>query len=468
MNFVKFMILALCGLAIRLWLVPQCVDMTRVIDAGQYDQIAANILQHGVFSDEADAVKPPRPNARRVPGYPLFLAAIYRVAGLHNWRVVQVIQALVDLLTCWVVYRTARELFRDRLVGFWSFGTALITPPMLIFTGYLMPETLATFWTTLAVFCTLKACRANHGRYFIGLGIACAAAALCRPMLIALPLFLVPVFWLTPEGRRFLTAKRAALAVLCGLMVFLPWVTRNLVTLGQFRFLNTTRANVYEDRARGYDKWASTWSDSQAYNRLLIFPVVYQGHLYKPDDLPSVESFPAHAFDSAAEKEKVRELLRQTYARLGLTREIDAEFRKLAEAKIAAHPVRHWVSLPLYRTVMLWAEPVSHWFTKKDAPVRIIRFAQLINIAIVAFGFAGMWVLRRNWRDTAPLWMAIHACTVTGVLACFTIATVNPRYVVPAYPLMCIFASACAFHLTRAKTPLKTSTEIYELDSERW
>ncbi|MBI5397504.1 MAG: glycosyltransferase family 39 protein [Verrucomicrobia bacterium] len=468
MKIVKFLILALCGLAIRLWLVPQCVDMTRVIDAAQYDQFAANILQHGVYSDDVNPAAAPKPNARRVPGYPLFLAMIYGVRGLNNWRAVQIMQALVDLLTCWVVYRTARELFRDRLVGFWSFGTALITPPMLIFTGYIMPETLATFWTTLAVFCTLKACRANHVRYFIGLGISCAAAALLRPMLIALPLFLLPAFWLTPEGRRFLTAKRAGLAVLCGLVMFLPWVTRNAVTLGQLRFLNTTRANPCEDRARGFDKWASTWSDSQAYNRALIFTVVYQGKFYKPDDLPSVDSFPAHAFDSKAEQEKVRDLLRQTYARMGLTKAIDDEFEKLADGKIRAHPVRYWLTLPLYRMVMLWAEPVSHWFTKKDAPVRVIRFAQLINIAIVAFGLAGMWVLRKNWRDTAPLWLAIHACTVTGMLVCFTVATVNPRYVAPAYPVMCIFAAACAFHLTRAKTPLKTSTEIYEMDSERW
>ncbi len=468
MNIVKFLILALCGLAIRVWLVPQCVDMAKVIDADQYDQIAANILQHRVFSDDADPTAIPKPNARRVPGYPFFLAAVYGVYGLKSWRAVQIVQALVDLLTCWVVYRTARELFRDRLVGFWSFGTALITPPLLIFTGYIMPETLATFWTTLAVFCMLKACRANHVRYFIGLGISCAAAALLRPMLVVLPLFLAPAFWLTPEGRRFFTPKRVALAVLCGLVLFVPWVTRNAITLGNFRFLNTTRANVYEDRARGYDRWVSTWSDSQAYNRLLIFPVVYQGKFYKPDDLPSVETFPAHAFDSAAEKEKVRELLRQTYARVGLTKEIDKAFHKLADEKISERPIRYWVTLPLYRMVMLWAEPVSHWFTKKDAPVRIIRFAQLINVTIVAFGFAGMWVLRKNWRDTAPLWLAIWACTVPGVIVCFAVATVNPRYVAPVYPVMCIFASACAFHLTRAKTPLKTSTEIYELDSERW
>ena len=462
MNIVKFLILAVCGLAIRLWLVPQWAD--HAFESAQYNQMASNIQRWGAFSD--DTAVPPAPNAHRTPGYPLLLATIYGVAGQENLRAVQVIQAILDLLTCWVVYRIARELFRDRLVGFWSFGTSLIAPPLLIFAGYVLPETLTTLWTTLAVFCALKACRANHTRWFIGLGLFCAAAALTRPGMIALPLFLLPVFWLTPEGRRFLTPKRATLAVFCGLFLFLPWVTRNAITLGKVNFLSSCRATVADEQARGYYRWVSTWADSQAYNRSLIVPVVYQGIASKPEELPSLDRFPSHAFISKDEREKVGDLLRQVYAKLRLTPEIDAEFKRLADARIHSRPFQYYVALPFYRMVMLWAEPLGSWFVK--APVRISRLAQIINIAIVMFGFAGMWVLRRQWRDTAPLWLAMWACTIAGVVSCFSVANVNPRFVVPAYPVMCIFASACAFHLTRGKSPLKTSTEIYEPDSGRW
>jgi 4-amino-4-deoxy-L-arabinose transferase-like glycosyltransferase len=470
MNAVKFLILVLIGLAIRVWLVPQWADIERSGDYFQYEKMAENLLKWGTFSDDiTDDKTPPKPNALRTPGYPMFLATIYAVTGRtarNAWRVVQLAQALLDLLTCWLVYRTARELFRDRLVGFWSLGTALIAPPLLIFTGYIMTETLATFWTTLAVFCTLKACRANHTRWFIGLGISCAAATLIRPALVILPVFLVPAFFMTPEGRRFFTPKRVGLAFFCGLFILTPWATRNAISLGQFNFLCASRSNDHDERARGYHKWVSTWLDSQAYNRPLIFHVVYQGRGYKPDDIPSIDAFPPHAFVSDKERNTVQTLLRQTYAKLGLTPEIDAEFRKLADERIRKHPVRYYVILPLYRMLMLWAEPLGHWFMR--APVRIFRTAQLINIAIVAFGFAGMWVLRHHWRDTAPLWLAMWACTIGGVITCFAVANVNPRFVVPAYPVMCIFASACAFHLTRAKSPLKTSTEIYEPDSMRW
>ncbi len=467
MKQINFIILAIIGLALRLWLVPQWVEATKFDESRQFDQYAVNLVQHGVYSDEVSAQ--PVPNARRTPHYPLFLASVYKWTGCgeNRLRAVQIVQSVLDLITCWLVYRTARELFRDRLVGYWSYGTALIATPLVVFTGHLLPETLATLWTTLAVFCALKACRDNRNGWFVGLGISCAAAALTKPMLIALPVFLLPAFFLTPEGKRFLTAKRATLAVLCGLLLLLPWVTRNIVSLHRADVLATSRASVLDDAARGYHRWLSTWTDSQA-NRPLIASVVGQGSAFKPDQLPSVDRFPDYAFDSNQEREQVTGLLRKVYVQMRLTPEIDAEFGKLANEKIWSHPVRHYVLLPVFRMVMLWVEPLSqHWF-KKEAPVRAMRYAQMINLAIVAFGFGGLWVIRHHWRDAAPLALAMLACTVAGALVCFWVAYVDPRAVVPVYPQMCIFASACAFHLTRAKSPLKTSTEIYEPDYDRW
>ncbi|MCX7824862.1 MAG: glycosyltransferase family 39 protein [Verrucomicrobiae bacterium] len=468
MNLVKFLILAVIGLLIRLWLVPQWADVGGAADTPQYERFARNLVQHGVFSD--DEGDHPVPNARRMPGYPFFLATIYSVCGLGKWRAVQVAQAVIDLLTCWLVYRTARELFRDRLVGFWSFGTALICAPVLIFSGYVLPETLATFWVTLAVYCALKGCRDNRNVWFIGLGISCAAAAMMRPTLALLPVFLLPAFYLTPEGRRFFTLKRAGLAVFCWLFLMLPWVTRNAISLHEFNFLSAARATKSDDRARGYHRWLSTWVDSQAYNRPLAYAVVYQRTPgYKPDDLPAGEkferSFPKHAFDTDEERLQVKELMNKVYLNVGLTDETDQAFARLAAKKIRAHPLRYYVALPLYRMLMLWTEPPWHWFI--NAPPRVVRLAQLISIAIVAFGFGGLWVIRHHWRDAGPLWLAMLGCTLGGVVTCFAVATVNPRFVVPVYPQMCIFASACAFHLTRAKSPLKTSTEIYEPDYDR-
>ena len=469
MNFVKFLVLALIGLMIRLWLVPQWVDVDKAADTHQYEQFAKNLLQQGVYSDDEGA--PPVPNARRMPAYPFFLAAIYGVSGFHNWRAVQIVQAVLDLMTCWLVYRTARELFRDRLVGFWSFGTALICAPVLIFSGYILSETLATFLVTLAVYCALKGCRDNRNIWFVGLGLSCAGAVLTRPALILLPVFLLPGFYLTPEGRRFLTPKHAGLTLFCGLFLFLPWVTRNAISLHEFNFLCAARATTSDDHAHGYHRWLSTWVDSQAYNRPLVYAVVYQRTAdYKPDDLPAGEkferSFPRYAFDTDKERLQVKELMNKVYLNVGLTNEVDSAFAKVAGEKIWAHPIRYYVVLPLYRMLMSWAEPPWHWFI--NAPPRVVRFAQLISIAIVAFGFGGLWVIRYHWRDAGPLWLAMLACTVGGVVTCFAVATVNPRFVVPVYPQMCIFASACAFHLTRAKSPLKTSTEIYEPDYDRW
>ena len=67
MKQINFIILAIIGLAIRLWLVPQWVEPMKSDESRQFDQYAVNLAEHGVFSDDATAN--PLPNARRTPHY---------------------------------------------------------------------------------------------------------------------------------------------------------------------------------------------------------------------------------------------------------------------------------------------------------------------------------------------------------------------------------------------------------------
>src|SRR5690348_1705607 len=61
-------------------------------DGRVYSQIARNVLEQHVYSHATQA--PYDPSIIRVPGYPLFLAAIYAVFGHGNNTAVRVIQAV--------------------------------------------------------------------------------------------------------------------------------------------------------------------------------------------------------------------------------------------------------------------------------------------------------------------------------------------------------------------------------------
>src|SRR5947208_13574573 len=63
-------------------------------DSIGYEQIARNVLEQHVYTHVEEA--PYEPTNVRLPGYPLFLAAIYSVFGHTNNTAVRVVQALVD------------------------------------------------------------------------------------------------------------------------------------------------------------------------------------------------------------------------------------------------------------------------------------------------------------------------------------------------------------------------------------
>ena len=70
-------------------------------DGRFYSLIAQNVLLHGAYSGSA---KPPlEPTYARVPGYPLFIAGVYRLFGVGNDTAVRVAQAVVETATCWLV-----------------------------------------------------------------------------------------------------------------------------------------------------------------------------------------------------------------------------------------------------------------------------------------------------------------------------------------------------------------------------
>jgi len=101
---------SLAGLGLRVLLVvyfPGVVDDSRL-----YANIAENWLRHGVYGITNSGVIVP--TLSRLPGYPAFLAAIFALFGVGNFRAVLLAQALFDLATCFLIADLARRLFSWR------------------------------------------------------------------------------------------------------------------------------------------------------------------------------------------------------------------------------------------------------------------------------------------------------------------------------------------------------------------
>jgi len=110
-------------------------------DTPIYQQLAHNWLRRGVYGLEIS--RRLTPVDIRVPGYPAFLAAIYVFFG-ESARAVMVAQALVGVLTCFVVAAMAAVLApkeSQRRVALAALWLAALCPFTANYTAAVLKET---------------------------------------------------------------------------------------------------------------------------------------------------------------------------------------------------------------------------------------------------------------------------------------------------------------------------------------
>ena len=116
-------------------------------DSRLYADIAKNWLQHGIYGITNSGVI--MPTLSRLPGYPAFLAAVFAIFGIDNFRAVLLVQVLFDLATCFLVADMARRLFSERAAKA-AFLFAALCPFLANYAAAALTETLEIFFTALA------------------------------------------------------------------------------------------------------------------------------------------------------------------------------------------------------------------------------------------------------------------------------------------------------------------------------
>ena len=90
----------------------------------------------------------------------------------------------------------------------------------------------------------------------------------------------------------------------------------------------------------------------------LDFVSTYEIYWNVPGDKLDVSELPSRAFDSPAQYAETAALAEDYNSHgMELTPGIDARFERLAEERIAAHPLRYYVWLPLGRVADMWLRP---------------------------------------------------------------------------------------------------------------
>ena len=242
----EFLVLALiCLLAflVRLAYVLTLQPRSFWFDGENYSRLATGLIQHGAYLNDRG-----RPTAYWPPGYPLFLAAIYKSFGV-NVVAVRVVQCLIGASTVAVVHRIARRVLDRSGACLAALATALY--PLFIYSaGADMPVTLQVALIGGGVLLALVAVERDSALAALGAGLLGAWATLVAAS--ALPAFLLFALWMAwnrggTARRHGSRSTRLALACLLPLVVIVgAWTVRNQRAFGHPVLVSTNG---------GYNLW---------------------------------------------------------------------------------------------------------------------------------------------------------------------------------------------------------------------
>ena len=421
MRINKIVLLFIIGFMLRIiwvWILPYPSYPVKIDDAYQYDTMARNLLGGNGFSQKSEA--PFESTICRTPGYPFFLAAIYRIFG-RSFTAVYLIQALISSLTALLLYGIVLKFLQSNKhnVSFLAYILAIFCPFLWFSARMLYTEVLFSFFVVLIVFLNLCALEKNHyARYFI-LGLALALSMLIRPVLSLLPLFLALIMVLAREKSDNISIIVKRIVVLfCSIVIFMaPWAVRNYIIFDKFIPLSV---------ASGSYMYLGTFSPNR-YDK--DFPI----------DM--------HEWDSYLGKEG-KEILA-----------LDDTYKKKALKRIQEKPMT-FIKYGLQRIPILWVSSFSQFYNFESTPSQLVAqmkgkilqhenfskefllllaksFLIFLNLFYLFVAFIGIVLSIKKWRKFYPLLLIPAYFT----LAHMFLGQANARYCLPAWPILIIFSA---------------------------
>jgi Dolichyl-phosphate-mannose-protein mannosyltransferase len=449
------------GACLRLWFLWHFPQVNG--DGLVYGDIAKNWLLHGIYgrTDYGATGAAIHPTLIRLPGYPLFLAACFRIFGVDHYGAVLYLQVALDLVSALVIAGTT-AVIGGRRAGMWALYLAALCP----FTANYVAAPLSE---TLSIFCVALACAAlvwlqmrPGWRPCLVLAATWSYATLLRPdgALLAVASLLAIVAFANRSflGRPPLGPARAwRYAVTAGLLSvtpFLFWTARNFRTFHVVEPLAPRYAtDPGEFIAPGFQRWMKTWIVDFASTSDIYWNV---------DNAPmEIGLLPSRAFDSPAQREQTADIFAAYNESTTLTPATDARFNDLAAERERTDPLRSYLELPLLRVLDMWLRPRTEmlnielrwWqYDRHNAETVFAAGFAALNLAYIILAALGAWRLRRS---CTMLVAAIVAYCLLRSLLLATIEAPEARYTIEAFPMLCILAGA-AFS-PRPKAPHQTT-----------
>lgn len=194
-------------------------------DAEAYNEIARSLVHNGTYSYYGE------PKVDLMPAYPLLLAGVYSVAGMHPIAV-HIVQAAMVALATWI-YFSAVTAFFNAQIGTIAFWLLALLPAFFIYPTTLNAEVyvLVVVSFILLALARLKerASIQNGALFGLGVGALCLAKPEFVLWVLAAPILL---FCTKQSLRNVFTVTASAGAAMTAIIA--PWSIRNFLTFARF------------------------------------------------------------------------------------------------------------------------------------------------------------------------------------------------------------------------------------------
>jgi hypothetical protein len=426
----------LAGGLLRIWMFRHFFEVNG--DPLVYGGIAKNLLLHGAYALSLSSGET-FPTLIRLPGYPLFLAACFRLFGMENYAAAVFVQIALELLGCLLLAAFARRVAPSAL-GTGAFHATLwlaaLCPFTAIYAASPLTEGPTLFSLSLALWALARFQDKPAWPSALTFTFAVTYAALLRPDGALAALAFTPALLLalrhTPPSQARRLLRMALVCALLAAAPFAAWTARNWRVFHVFQPLAPKSATDPGDPLNpGWDRWVKTWC--------LDFVSTYSIYWNVPGDVLDISQLPSRAFDSSAQRAETAALA-AAYNSNGykLTPQVDAGFDHLAQQRIAANPLRYYLWLPLGRVADMGLRPrvenlpidLDWWvYSHHYAETRFSWAYAALNALYLLLAIAGLCLRPRLWP-----WLLAYFLLRSALL--YTVCPPEARYTLECFPML--------------------------------
>ena len=184
------------------------------LDIDHYSELAGSLASQGAFAD-VDG----KPSAERGPGFPIFLALLFKLFG-RRYLPFLISQAALGTICVWMMKRLGDQMFGSK-VGWVAAAIGAVYPPFIYYCRLPARETFAIFVDLASLWLLIDAIRTDDGRLFAAAGLCGAAAALTHTTYLPFGLFVATALGFWQSG------KRAMIYLACFSALYSLWPIRN-------------------------------------------------------------------------------------------------------------------------------------------------------------------------------------------------------------------------------------------------